>query len=71
MPAAVSCPQPGTPLHGYAVHSGGTAVNDTVEYFCNANHVMQGNATSVCGSDGTWSQPTPNCERLPVPTPLT
>ncbi|XP_043229834.1 locomotion-related protein Hikaru genki-like, partial [Amphibalanus amphitrite] len=56
---AVSCPEPGTPLHGYAVRSGGTAVNDTVEYFCNANHVMQGNASSRCTPTGIWSQPTP------------
>ncbi|XP_037081804.1 locomotion-related protein Hikaru genki-like [Pollicipes pollicipes] len=61
---AVTCPQPGTPRSGYAVRSGGTAVGDTVEYFCNPNHVMDGEASSFCTAGGTWSHPTPAC--LPI-----
>jgi Sushi repeat (SCR repeat) len=37
-------------------------VHSSIEYHCEAGHLLKGEAVRVCNGDGEWSSTAPNCQ---------
>ncbi|XP_022181036.1 sushi, von Willebrand factor type A, EGF and pentraxin domain-containing protein 1 isoform X2 [Myzus persicae] len=67
--AAVTCPWPGDPPHGYAaVSQNSYRPGEHVSISCEPYYVLDGQPKLVCGDNGEWSAPMPICvQACPYP----
>ncbi|XP_052280910.1 sushi, von Willebrand factor type A, EGF and pentraxin domain-containing protein 1-like [Dreissena polymorpha] len=56
------CGRPNEPDHGWVNISNGTAVGNTVKFYCNIGYTVDGNNITTCLNNNTWSRPTPECK---------
>ncbi|ELU13455.1 hypothetical protein CAPTEDRAFT_213669 [Capitella teleta] len=66
-----TCPDPGTPIHGYRNCSTAThAYGSTCRFSCNRGYHLEGARLLVCHANGDatyWSGPVPTCQRIEPP----
>lgn len=60
----VDCGSPAQISHGgVKLLNGTTTVGSYVQYSCDQDYWVDGEAQQVCTKDGKWSHKTPQCER--------
>ncbi|XP_074034332.1 CUB and Sushi multiple domains furrowed [Leptinotarsa decemlineata] len=59
----ITCEEPEVPAGSYVVGYDFN-VHSTIEYNCEVGHIMIGESTHVCNTDGEWSGIIPNCEYI-------
>lgn len=57
----MSCPEPEVPPGGY-MEGYDYYVHSTVEFHCDAGHMLIGEQALTCQPDGEWSGEPPNCK---------
>lgn len=60
--ATSGCELPDTPFNGYYQRKSHQLTNG-FNFFCKQDFQLQGNQSTVCKRDGTWSKPSPTCVR--------
>uniref|UniRef100_F6Z4F9 Sushi domain-containing protein n=1 Tax=Ciona intestinalis TaxID=7719 RepID=F6Z4F9_CIOIN len=68
----IQCPTPGVIENGsFDQASGPYGIEQTVEYTCSGNYVLEGQAVLTCLVSGEWSHDEPECvEPVTCPTPI-
>ncbi|XP_035679036.1 IgGFc-binding protein-like [Branchiostoma floridae] len=64
----IPCPLLTAPTDGALSPAGPYAYPNQVTFTCNPGYVLNGDATTTCQADGTWSNAVPTC--TPIPCPL-
>ena len=59
-----ACDQLNDPSHGSVSTPDGIAFEATAIYSCESGFELEGEATSTCQADGTWSSLHPQCLRI-------
>lgn len=59
----ITCPEPEVPEDGYVVGYDFN-VHSTIEYHCEAGHLLVGKSTLECTTQGEWSGDHPKCEYI-------
>lgn len=60
-PPVITCAEPEVPEDGYVVGYDFN-VHSTIEYHCEAGHLLSGKATLECLVQGEWSDEPPTCQ---------
>lgn len=57
----VDCNNLKEPLDGHIVYSNSTTFNNTAEIVCDGGYILVGKMSSICQSDGSWSDTNSTC----------
>jgi len=59
--SVITCEEPDVPSGGFVVGYDFN-VHSSIEYHCEAGHLLKGEAVRMCNSDGEWSSRAPDCQ---------
>lgn len=61
--AGIDCGHPGHLSNGWLenIEEHGTALGSSIIFRCFANMTIEGDQSTVCQADGSWSKPLPQC----------
>jgi len=61
--AVITCPDPGTPLHGFRACTTSThAYGSVCSFHCETEFQLNGRERLICTDSGRWTNQLPDCE---------